>query len=86
MIYVIFLNYSFNKYVILSVTRLRVYNPIALAPLTLLRSVTKRLNTENAKSSFSLIQETNIHFKTAFGNSLTKEIHSVPSTGQLFFR
>lgn len=66
--------------------RFGVYNPIALVPLSLLKSVTKCLKTENAKIVFRLIQKIYTHFNTAFGDPLTEEIHSVPSTGQLFFQ
>lgn len=48
--------------------RLRVYNSIPLAPFVLLRSATKCLKTEHAKSLFSLIQTIYIYFDTAFGN------------------
>lgn len=62
--------------------RFGVYNPIALTPLALLRSVTKCL-TKNAKLYSAPFRR---HFNIAFGESLTEEIHSAPSTGQLFFQ
>lgn len=87
--FITFLNYSLKKYItdeiiLINHRKLGVYNPIASALLALLRSATTCLKTKNVKSLFSLIEKIYTHFNTAFGDSLTEEIHSVPGTEQLF--
>lgn len=62
MICVTVLSYSFQMYItqdviVINHMRFRIYNPIALTPTALVRSVTKCPKTENAKSLFSLFQK-----------------------------